>query len=206
MTPRTPRQLPQPDPKEALRSNGALPLRGATVTLAEFCPGEVGPEYLAWMNDPETTRYLESRFQVHTLESLRDFVQAAYVDEGTWFFRILESASGRHVGNIKIGPRHGWHQRAEVGIVIGEKSCRGQGMAAQAIRLVADFAFRRLAVHKLVAGMYEANKGSLRAFQKAGFQLEGILTGHCFCEGAFTDQYMVGLTLEQWRAHGGMNT
>ncbi len=200
MLPDAARQLPEPEPKDALRLSGALPVHGAAVTLTEFRPEDVGPGYLAWMNDPQTTRYLESRFQAQTMDTLRAFVAVAYADEGTWFFRILENDGGQHVGNIKVGPRHGWHQRAEVGIIIGEKACQGRGLATQSIRLAADFAFRHLAVNKLVAGMYEANKGSLRAFQKAGFTLEGSLAEHCFCEGAFTSQYMVGLTRGQWRA------
>ena len=90
------------------------------------------------------------------------------------FLAIVLKDNKKHIGNIKIGPINWYHRLAEIGIMIGEKDCWGKGYAAEAISLLADFAFSKLNLHKLTAGCYEQNQGSLKAFQKAGFEVEEV--------------------------------
>src|SRR5205814_2669717 len=98
----------------------------------------------------------------------------------------------QHIGNIKLGPIHWIHRYAEIGLLIGEKSCWGQGYASEAIRLVTTYAFERLNLHKVTAGCYATNVGSVRAFEKAGFVREGVRPRHCFCEGTYVDLILLG--------------
>ena len=81
----------------------------------------------------------------------------------------------RHIGNIKLGPIHWLHRRADLSLFIGERKYWGQGYASEAIALVRDWAFRELDLQKLNAGIYSGNHGSRRAFEKCGFELEGTL-------------------------------
>jgi RimJ/RimL family protein N-acetyltransferase len=76
--------------------------------------------------------------------------------------------------------------------MIGEKNSWGKGYATEAISLLADFAFSKLNLHKLIAGCYEQNQGSLKAFQKAGLEIDGVRRKHWFSNGKYVDVYLLG--------------
>ena len=54
------------------------------------------------------------------------------------------------------------------GILTGEEDYWAKEYATDAIRLVVDYAFRKLNLRKLTAGAYAINQASVRAFLKAG--------------------------------------
>ena len=157
---------------------------------------DVNEQYQAWMNDPAVMQYTESRFQTHSLKQIRDYVRSVQKDSSSRFFAIVEQESGKHIGNIKIGHIHPVHRHADVGIIIGDKASWGKGYATESLQMVADFARAQLKLHKLTAGIYANNLGSLQAFLKAGFVLEGRFASHWFCDGEYVDGLQVGLLLE----------
>ena len=158
---------------------------------------DVNETYQSWMNDPVVMQYTESRFQTHSLEQIRQYVLSVQADTSSRFFAIIEKASGKHIGNIKIGHIHPVHRHADVGIILGDKTCWGKGYATESLRLVAGYASVELRLHKLWAGIYANNTGSLKAFLKAGFVVEGRFACHCFCDGEYVDGLQMGLLLEE---------
>jgi [ribosomal protein S5]-alanine N-acetyltransferase len=162
------------------------------IYLREVRASDVNDAYYRWMNDREVTRHLESRFHPHSREELLRYVQE-HGGPQDFFFAILLHAGDHHVGNIKIEPVNWIHRSGEIGILIGEKDCWGKGYATEAIRLIVGFAFQELNLHKLTAGCYGANAGSVKAFQKAGFQIEGVRKQQFFSGGQFVDGILLGL-------------
>jgi len=141
------------------------------------------------MNDPCVTRYLESRFEAQTLENIVQFVRNVRADPDSIMWAICIGDAGDHVGNIKLGPVNWVHRFGDIGLMIGERSAWGRGYATETISLVSEFAFQDLRLHKLNAGMYRANIGSRRAFEKAEFQLEGTRNSHFWTGDEYTDAY-----------------
>ena len=158
---------------------------------------DVNEQYQAWMNDPAVMKYTESRFQTHSLEQIRQYVLSVQADAGSRFFAIVEKQSGKHIGNIKIGHIHPVHRHGDVGIIIGDKASWGKGYATESLRLVAGYARESLKLHKLTAGIYANNIGSIQAFLKAGFVVEGRFSRHWFCDGEYVDGLQMGLLLEE---------
>lgn len=172
-------------------SDTAAPLiTGERLHLRRLTLDDVGEAYLRWMNDPEVIRFTETRFSRQTIESLRAFVNASQ-GPNSLLLAIVEKASGRHIGNIKVGI-NSLHRFGSVGIIIGEKDCWGKGYATEAVRLLRDYAFAELKMEKLCAGCYDGNLGSVRAFEKAGFFLEGRRIGQVDFEGRRIDVILLG--------------
>jgi len=170
--------------------------RSTLVELFLLEPTHVGPGYLAWLNDPAVNRYLESRFSVHTEDSVREFVAAQLASEHTLFLGIRSVAlAGRHVGNIKLGPVDERHGRGEVGIMIGDREAWGRGIGTAAISQLALPARDQLGLRKLTAGCYGSNEGSARAFLKAGFVIEGRRPAHFLIDGQPEDLVLLGRLL-----------
>jgi ribosomal-protein-alanine N-acetyltransferase len=133
--------------------------------------------YLGWLNDPEVTQYLETRFQPQSLEVIRRFIEEVRSSAHSYQFAIVERASGNHIGNIKIGPINPNHASASIGLFIGERAAWGQGFATEAIGVLSRWAFEVLNLEKLTAGAYEQNAGSVAAFRRCGFEIEGVQRG-----------------------------
>ena len=159
-------------------------IEGERIYLREVRPTDVNENYYRWMNDPEVTQHLESRFYPNSMESLGDYVAGKLRDRDNVFLAIVLKEGDRHIGNIKLGPINWIHRLADVGILIGEKDYWGKGYATEAIGLVVDYAFGTLNLHKLIAGCYDLNQGSVRAFQKAGFVVESLRKQHYYCNTA----------------------
>lgn len=155
-------------------------------------------EYLDWLNDPEVNRYLETRHASHSLESIRAFIRATNADPAQHLFGITLRSSGRHIGNIKLGPVRREHRLADIGLMIGVRAAWGKGYAAEAIAAVTDFSFAELGLMKLSAGAYAPNRGSVAAFLKAGWREEGLRLGHYLLDGEPCDVVELGIRRADW--------
>lgn len=168
-------------------------IEGERIYLRDVRLSDVNENYHRWMNDCEVTRYLESRFFTFSLGSLVEYVKVREKDPNNIFLAIVLRHDDRHIGNIKLGPIDWNHRLAEVGLLIGEKDCWHKGYATEAIHLVAQYAFGPLNLHKLTAGCYDLNQGSIKAFQKAGFVIEGVRKRHFCCGGKYIDAILLGI-------------
>jgi RimJ/RimL family protein N-acetyltransferase len=191
---------------KSIKSGSRLPdestfsplVTGTRLYLREIRLSDVNERYYRWMNDPEIIQYLESRFQPHSMESLADFVRRLDSKSDEPFFAVCTIDGDEHVGNIKLGPINWHHRRAEVGLIIGEKKYWGKGFATEAIDLVTQYAFENLGLNKLRAGCYEVNEGSARAFEKCGWQREGLLKHDVLIKGRPANSIMIGISAEDY--------
>jgi len=153
-------------------------IRTARLSLRSMAESDVTDVYLGWMTDPEVNRYLETRFMAPSAEGLREYVREMRGSANSWFFGIFLADDGRHVGNIKLGPVSSVHDSAPIGLVIGDRSVWGQGVATEAIGAIAEWAFSELGLAKVYAGSYAVNRGSVNAFLRNGFEIEGVQRRH----------------------------
>jgi len=167
-------------------------LEGERLHLQEVRTSDVNENYYRWMNDPEITQYLESRFYSNSIETLQEYVKNFLGNKDNIFLAIVLKENHKLIGNIKMGPINWFHRLADIGVMIGEKDCWGKSYASEAISLLSEHAFKNLNLHKLTAGCYRPNKGSLRAFQKAGFETEGVWKKHSFFNGKYVDAVLLG--------------
>lgn len=156
-----------------------------------------GP-YLTWLNDPEVNRYLETRFQSWSQSKLENYIHQFVNNSNEFLFAICLLDGGIHIGNIKLGPVNWNHRFGEIGLLIGEKNYWGNGFASEAIGLMCKFAFDNLKLHKLKAGCYAENEGSVRAFLRNGFVVEGCLKKQWFIENRYQDGLQFGLLSEDY--------
>lgn len=173
-------------------------LVGNQVVLRQLLPSDVTPGYASWLHDDEVTRYMTLNAFPTTRDDLRAYVEKALADDDRLLLAI--TVEDEHVGNVELGPIDWLHRRAEVGILLGETEVWGEGIATEAIELLADHAFDQLNLWKLYADCHADNRGSAEAFKNAGFVEEGRRTDHVYIDGAYGDVVLHGLTRD---AHHG---
>jgi RimJ/RimL family protein N-acetyltransferase len=148
---------------------------------------DVTNAYVEWLNNTEINRYLESRFQEHSLDSTKSFVESMIQSPNNLLFGIRSLALERHVGNIKVGPIDYHHGLAEIGLMIGDREAWGKGIATDAITAVSNVSRYQLGIRKVTAGCYASNLGSSKAFQRAGFMIEAVRKDHFLLDGVTED-------------------
>jgi ribosomal-protein-alanine N-acetyltransferase len=176
-----------------MKETDAVPfIPGERLYLREVCPEDVGEAYHRWLNDPEVTQYTESRFFPNSVARLREYVARFAADRDNLFLAIVLRQDGRHIGNIKLGPINWIHRTGDIGIVIGERECRGHGYGPEAIRLLTDHAFRVLNLRRVTAGCYATNVASVKAFLKAGWRQESVRPRQYWSGDRYVDEILLG--------------
>ena len=87
---------------------------------------------------------------------------------------------------------------AEVGIFIGEKSCWNKGYGAEVMSLLLKFGFNNLNLNRTYLRVDDANKGGIRAYEKAGFVHEGRFRQATFQNGEYGDVLLMSVLRTEW--------
>ncbi len=175
-------------------------LESELIFLREVRESDVNDNYYSWLNDPDVNQYLETRYIPRSKANILQFVKNMDGKDNEILFAICIKANDRHIGNIKIGPINWIHRFADISLLIGDKNYWGKGIATHAIKLITDFGFNTLNLHKLRAGCYENNIGSKKAFIKVGYKEEGVLKKQWILKGQYQDEILLGLCAEDYNS------
>ena len=93
-----------------------------------------------------------------------------------------------------------WRNRsAEIGLQFGEKKFWNQGFGTRTVELMLKFGFQKLNLHRIWLQVFESNPGALRAYEKAGFQLEGKFRDGYYLEGRYVDVMIMSMLKQEWK-------
>ena len=170
-----------------------IKINGDKIYLRNIELNDVSSAYVNWLNDSEINQYLETRYEDQTIDSVHKYVQKVIDTDNESLLAMCLHNNHRHIGNIKLGPINMTHKSAEISLFIGDKDAWGKGIATEAIYILSNYAFNTLHLNKLTAGCYANNIGSMKAFEKAGYKIEGIFKKQYLCNEVYVDRICMGL-------------
>lgn len=100
---------------------------------------------------------------------------------------ICDSEDERPVGSVYIRDIDNRHHKGEYGIFIGEDAARGRGIGTQAAKLMIEYAFVHLKLHRLFLRVFADNDRAIRSYEKAGFVKEAYLKDDVLIDGQYRD-------------------
>ena len=104
--------------------------------------------------------------------------------------RFLIFEEGELAGEIGISIREDvFRLNAEIGYFIAERFW-GRGIATAAIEKMTDYVFEKFNIIRIVAGVFEFNKASMKALEKNGYYLESIRKNAVIKNGKIIDDYI----------------
>lgn len=169
-------------------------LVGKRIYLRPLCKKYIGNRYLAWLNDRDVTRFMETGIVRVTRRDLEAFCEKIIKSETDEMFVIIIKRNGMHIGNIKLGGINWRHGYGNLGVMIGEKRYWGKGYAQEACKLLLDYAFNTLYLNKVTLGVHGSHIAAIRAYRKIGFKIEGRIKNLLSCEGRYVDKVIMGLS------------
>jgi RimJ/RimL family protein N-acetyltransferase len=166
-------------------------LKGQRLTLRAIERDDL-PRYVAWLNDPEVTDHLLTHLPFN-LDDETDWYENQRRDNSMQNFAVVISAEDLNIGSIGLMGINQRDQNAELGIVIGDKTCWGQGYGREAIHLLLSFGFNTLNLHRIFLRVDATHPAAIRCYSSCGFVEEGRLRDTVFRQGRFEDQLMMSV-------------
>ena len=124
-------------------------------------------------------------------ENLIDEFLRGKENKTIYHYGIFLSENNKLIGVIKLGIINWTNQSSDMITFIGDKNYLGKGLAIEAIKLGNEIAFETHGLKKLYGGMYRDNVGSVKAYLKANWIIEGILKDHYLVDGKPQDRILV---------------
>jgi diamine N-acetyltransferase len=137
---------------------------------------DLAPEYRRWLNDLRfagTLGVVRDQSYPITDEDQHEWFDATRKDDSVAAFTIYERATGNAVGNVALMNVRSLNRSAELGIGIGDRSKQGKGYGTEAVRLVCDYGFTLLNLHRIWLECVDFNIAGIRAYEKVGFREVG---------------------------------
>jgi len=114
-------------------------------------------------------------------------------NDGRENFVFAVRAGSSLIGLVNLDSFDWPNSHVEIGVALTDPGARGQGLAAEALRLLLDFCFAELGLHRVWARIIEDNSPSVRLFESLGFSREGALRQHVRRRGRYRDMLIYGL-------------
>ncbi|NGP59699.1 GNAT family N-acetyltransferase [Paenibacillus thiaminolyticus] len=132
----------------------------------------------------------------YTLQGQEDRIKEAMeqsTEDKAYFFVICAQASGQIIGEIMLTEVVRYNlQSCWIGYFL-DKEQNGKGYMTEAVKLVVNYAFQELDLHRIEAGVMPHNTGSLKVLLKAGFHKEGIAKKNVNINGYWEDHQTLAI-------------
>ncbi|MCP3739373.1 GNAT family N-acetyltransferase [Rossellomorea sp. BNER] len=108
-------------------------------------------------------------------------------------FGIFLNDHNQLIGTINLfGVLRGSLQNCFIGYFLDKKH-NGKGYTTEAVKLMVEYAFEKLHIHRIEAGVIPHNIGSIRVLEKAGFHKEGIAIKNVKINGRWEDHQVLAI-------------
>ena len=110
----------------------------------------------------------------------------------------LLKEGNRHIGNCGLEGTDPTNRNACFGIFIGEPDARCQGYGTEATKLLLEYGFQELNLHRIYLTVFSFNDRARRSYEKAGFVLEGTRREDYYRHGRYHGTHVMGILKSEW--------
>lgn len=189
--------MPEPDSTmEAVLIGARDALTGERVRLRELREADL-PQLVAWWRTPEVAIF-NDHVQPRPDKPIEEMFRAWSENgssSGAAF--CIETLEGDLVGHVSLWGADVRNRCATFAIVLGPQH-QSQGLGSEATRLMVDYAFNEMGMHRIELMVNADNVRAIAAYRRAGFEQEGLFRAKLFYGGRFHDQvFMAALASDR---------
>ncbi|MDP4098656.1 GNAT family N-acetyltransferase [Paenibacillus sp. P96] len=117
---------------------------------------------------------------------------------GKLVYKVLHGLSGDVIGTISIGlDRRNLSGRVGK-VVIGHPEYRGRGCGTRLIEEALRIGFAGLQLHRITLAVFDFNESAIRAYERAGFQREGLMRECAKIGESYWSTIEMGILRREW--------
>ena len=170
-------------------------------------------ELVRWWTDPAVSIFQTGFVRPTPAATVSDLMRGWSSNVGPDVgFTVIESSStqaatsdadgdGRVLGQVNLfGITK--NRCATLGIVMGKEHW-SKGFGSEAVRLLVDYGFAEMGLHRIQLGVFAYNDRAIRSYRSAGFREEGRRREVAFHGDRWHDEVLMALLVDEWRSTGG---
>src|SRR5690625_172592 len=155
--------------------------------------------YHKWRNDLEVMYSTNPSLDVYPMETTRKFVEQVILgSHNAKSYIIVEKENERSIGVVSLTNIDYKNRNAECIIDIGETEYWGKGFGSEALKLLLDYAFYEMNLHRVSLRVFSFNDRAIRMYTKLGFQEEGNSRQSLFRDGKWHDIIYMGILQNEY--------
>jgi RimJ/RimL family protein N-acetyltransferase len=170
-----------------------MKLIGEKVTLRPIKLSDA-KRFVAWLSDPAVNHFL-SRRKINLKEEYV-WIRSLPKKKNEVHFAI-DTREGVHIGTISLHVNK-QDSFALFGIAIGDKNYWSQGYGTEAMKLIVDYGFRRLKLHRIELEVYDYNVRGIKLYKRLGFKLEGKKRERVKWGKKYYNALQMGILRREW--------
>lgn len=173
-------------------------LRAGDIVLREMRPRDA----TAWfrcLSDPQVTRL--TNWDIRSIDDVRDAIantSELFAQKETFRWAVTAGRGRPFVGTCGFLRFDEHDGRGEIGYELAPPNW-GRGIMSAALRLVLEYMFDTLGLHRIEATVMVGNQRSANLLVRRRFAREGTLRGYRNARGSRRDTRIYGLLRSEWR-------
>jgi RimJ/RimL family protein N-acetyltransferase len=185
-------------------------LTGELVLLRPFDLDQDAPAIRDWLTDPVVARFTDGTPETTPIPP---WDEAAELRMREWYgtraeqkdrmdLAIVDRANGSCVGEAVLNEWSPGNRSCNFRILMTAAG-RDRGLGSEAVRLTVGYGFERLGLNRISLSVFDHNPRGRRAYEKAGFVLEGTRREALRFGDVWIDDHDMAILSSEWRRHRG---
>lgn len=166
-------------------------LCGAGVVLRQLDASHIDGTWQA-LHDPESIRFTGTH-AAFSREQVERYLadRPGAPDRADW--AVLRAGDGAYLGEAVLNELDAPNESMSFRIALAGPHAFGRGHGTEATRLVLDFAFDTVGLHRVGLEVFDFNARARRVYEKCGFVREGVLRDALLWEGRRHDALVMSV-------------
>ncbi|WP_096154171.1 GNAT family N-acetyltransferase [Bacillus sp. FJAT-45066] len=156
-------------------------------------------KYHLWRNDIDVMATTSLALDAYTFEETKEFVEKVILNSNSSKSYIIEMKEDNFIigvtSLINIDTKN---RNAECIIDIGEKEYWGKGYGTEALKILLDYAFLELNLHRVLLRVFSLNERAIHIYKKLGFVKEGVVRESLYRNGKWHDIITMGILKKEY--------
>lgn len=176
--------------------NNATFLASQNIILRSFSPNDA-LLFCQGENDPDVREALFLAYPIN-VDQIRDRIITQINSTNTALLTIADKTTNRAIGQTAFFRIDPISRSAIFYLALLDKSKWSQGLGTEATRLMIDYGFNTLNLHRIQLHVFQDNKTAIRIYEKIGFKKEGVLREAMYHHGKYCDFLVMGCLKNEW--------
>lgn len=155
--------------------------------------------YFASIYD-KNTRRLTGTQKHYSREQIARYIEGKSQDSSSVLLLIVTCEDDQPVGDIAIQNIDTINRNASIRIAINNDAYQGKGYGTEALRLMLDYGFGILNLHRVELNVFSYNERAMHVYEKLGFKREGVQREALFYDHQYYDSILMSILEDEYRA------
>lgn len=168
------------------------------IALRALSKTDISPFYV-WINDNDVIKYSLSLFgKISTEKEIANWFTELIKDKKNINLGVFLRPTNDLIGYAGICDISETNKSGEYFIFIGEKKLWGKGIGTEVTEQILKVGFTDNKLNRIMLTVSEPNIGGIKAYEKAGFKIEGRLRQASFRDNKFHDKFVMSILKSEW--------